>query len=81
MLVGATVCKVAAEKGMSTRMKYLSKTQQVDLFWLRDIVHTVGVSLEKVSSIDNVADILTKPLDGQRTRMLRERLGVSLPQR
>ena len=76
VLVDASVCKAAAEKGSSSRMRYLSKTQEVDLFWLRDVVHKVGVSLEKVSSVENLADVLTKPLDGQRTRMLREEIGV-----
>ena len=77
VLVDATVCKTAAEKGSSNRMRYISKTQQVDLFWLRDVVHTVGVKLVKVTSAENLADILTKPLDGQRTRMLREMIGVT----
>ena len=57
-------------------MRYISKTQEVDLFWLRDVVHRVGVELVKVTSAENVADILTKPLDGQRTRLLREQIGV-----
>ena len=78
VLVDATVCKTAAEKGSSTRMRYLSKTQEVDLFWLRDVVHKVGVSLEKVSSVDNLADLLTKPLDGPRTKFLREEIGVKV---
>ena len=77
VLVDASVCKAAAEKGSSTRMRYISKTQEVDLFWLRDVVHRVGVELVKVTSAENVADLLTKPLDGQRTRLLREQIGVS----
>ena len=49
VLVDATVCKAAAEKGSSTRMRYIRKTQQVDLFWLRDVVQAVGVKLVKVA--------------------------------
>ena len=77
VLVDASVCKAAAEKGSSSRMRNLSKTQEVDLFWMRDVVHKIGVSLEKVNAADNLADLLTKPLDGQRTRLLREKIGVA----
>ena len=74
--VDATVSKAAAEKGMSSHMKYISKTQGVNLFWLRDVVQRLDVSLEKVESTSNVADILTKPLNGSRTRDLSQSLGV-----
>ena len=76
MYVDASVSKTAAEKGMSNHMKYISKTQGVNLFWLRDIVQRLDVSLEKVDSASNVADLLTKPLSGPRTRELRQSLGV-----
>ena len=79
VFVDATVCKAAAEKGTSRQMKYLSKTQCVDLFWLRDTVHNAPLELVKVESDDNVADILTKPLPGQRTAMLRGLMGVCPP--
>ena len=62
---------------MSTHMKYISKTQGINLFWLRDIVQRLDVSLEKVDSASNVADILTKPLNGPRTKDLRQTLGVA----
>ena len=75
-LVDVTVCKAAAEKGTSRQMKYLSKTQRVDLFWLRDAVRNVPLELIKVKSDDNIADVLTKPLPGRRTVILRERMGV-----
>ena len=76
VLVDATVCKAAAEKGTSRQMKYLSKTQCVDLFWLRDAVRNVPLELIKVKSDDNVADVLTKSLPGRRTAILREQMGV-----
>ena len=58
------------------QMKYLSKTQCVDLFWLRDAVRNVSLELIKVKSDDNIADVLTKSLPGRRTAILRERMGV-----
>ena len=79
VIVDATVCKAAAEKGTSRQMKYLSKTQCVDLFWLRDAVQNVPLEMSAVKSTDNIADILTKPLPGPRTAMLRERMGVRAP--
>ena len=74
--VDAAVSKAAAEKGTSRQMRYLSKTQQVDLFWLRDIIKEVGIELVKVGTVDNIADMLTKPLDGQRMKALKESIGV-----
>ena len=74
--VDAAVCKAAAEKGTSKQMRYLPKTQGVDLFWLRDVVQAVPVDLRKATSAENVADIMTKPLTGHRTVQLRGKLGV-----
>ena len=74
--VDATVCKAAAEKGTSKQMKHLSKTQEVDLFWLRDIVNAVPVDLRKATSAENVADGFTKPISKQRAAELREALGL-----
>ena len=76
VLVDATVSKAAAEKGTSKHMKYLSKTQQVVLFWVRDVINGGGVKLEKVDSAGNVADLLTKPLSGLRTADLRHKIGA-----
>ena len=79
VIVDATVCKAAAAKGTTRQMKYLSKTQCVDLFWLRDAVQNVPLEMTTVKSADNIADILTKPLPGPRTAMLRESMGVRAP--
>ena len=76
VLVDASVCKAAAEKGTSNHMKHISKTQGADLFWLRDVVHRLDVTLEKTDSLSNVADALTKPLGGERTKELRAKIGV-----
>ena len=72
----ACVSKAAAEKVTPNHMKYTSKTQGINLFWLRDIVQRLDVSLEKVGALPNAADLLTKPLCGQRSVALREALGL-----
>ena len=76
VLVDATVCKAAAEKGTSRQMKYLPKTQRADLFWFRDAVRNVPLELIKVKSDDNIAEVLTRSPPGRRTANLRERMGV-----
>ena len=76
VLVDATVCKAAAEKGASKHMRHMSKMQGVDLFWTRDAVRNLGISIKKVGASDNVADVLTKPLCGPQTKALREKIGV-----
>ena len=42
VLVDAVVCMAAAEKGAWRQMKYLSKTQCLVLFWLRDAVRNAA---------------------------------------
>ena len=75
--VDAAVSKAAAEKGMSGQMKYISKTQGVDLYWLRDVTQRLDVCLEKTDTRSNIADILTKPLCGARTVELRQKINVN----
>ena len=79
VFVDASVCKAAAEKGSSKQMRYISKTQGVELAWLRDAVLRVPIDLQKVTSSDNVADAFTKPLPGPRTAALRAEMGVAAP--
>ena len=79
--VDATVCKAAAEKGTSKQMRYLNKTQAVDLFWLRDVVKEVPVDLRKAASAENVADGFTKPISKQRTAEMRVALGLRTAER
>ena len=54
----------------------MSKTQCVDLFWLRDAARNVPLVLVKVKSDDIIAYVLTKSLPGRRTAILRGRMGV-----
>ena len=79
VIVGAKACKAAAEKGSSRQMKYLSKAQCVDLFWLRDAVQNAPLEMTTVNSADSIADLLTKPLSGTRTAIRRDRVGVRAP--
>ena len=75
--VDASARHAAALKGASRKVWYLSKTQGVELFWLRDVVRAVPKDLCKVASIDNVADAFTKGLSGSRTEGLRQKIGMS----
>ena len=79
VMVDAAVAKAAAEKGTSRQMRYLSKAQGVELFWLRDMVNRVPLDLRKVEGTDNLADAFTKPLPGPRAAMLRGAIGVTMP--
>ena len=47
--------------------------------FLRDIVQKGNISIEKVSSEDNIADILTKPLKRKPFNLLRLGLGLMEP--
>ena len=75
--VNATVSKAAAEKGTPKQMEYISKTQGIDLFWMRGAVQKLGISLVKVDTAINIADLMTKPLSGARTAELRSEVGVT----
>ncbi|GJT85442.1 retrovirus-related pol polyprotein from transposon TNT 1-94 [Tanacetum coccineum] len=55
-----------------------SRTKHIGIHrhFLRDNVQKVHISIEKVSSIDNIADILTKPLKRESFNYLRLGLGM-----
>ena len=58
--VDASVCKSVAESGESKAMQYIKKTQAVDMLWLRDALKHLDMSIVKIESARNVADLLTK---------------------
>ena len=58
--VDATVCQAVAASGESKALAHISKSQAVDLLWLRDVSRHLGLLILKVESERNVADILTK---------------------
>ena len=76
VMVDASVAKAAAEKGTSRQMRYLSKAQGIELFWLRDMVNAIPLDVRKVDGLENLADAFTKPLPGPRVAALREGIGV-----
>ena len=65
----------AADKGVTT-MRYLRKNHRVSVGCVSGYVREVGIELIKTDGEDNVSDIFTKPLEGQRFAVLRTALGV-----
>ena len=57
MYVDATVCKAVAESGESKAMAHITKSQAVDLLWLRDVTKHLGLIIIKVVSERNLADM------------------------
>ncbi|GJV08725.1 hypothetical protein Tco_1346381 [Tanacetum coccineum] len=58
-----------------------SRTKHIEIrhHFLRDNVQKGNISIEKVSSEDNIADILTKPLKREHFNLLRLGLGLMEP--
>ena len=77
IMVDATVAKAAVTKGTTRSMKYLSKSQEIDLFWLREMIAKLGIEVRKVATADNLADLMTKPLGGQRAKELGGLIGIT----
>jgi hypothetical protein len=55
-----------------------SKHIEVRYHFIRDCATQGMLSLEKIFTIDNVADVMTKSLSTDRFRSLRNRMGVEL---
>ena len=60
--VDASVCESVSAAGESRSMTYLSKSQGVDLLWLRDILRHLNIVVIRIPSERNLADILTKAI-------------------
>jgi len=56
-----------------SRMKHI----QIDLHFVRDIVQKGTLHVHHVNTQDQFADLLTKPLSCQRTKLLRVKIGVT----
>lgn len=58
-----------------------ARTKHIEIrhHFLRDNVQKGNISIEKVSSADNIADILTKPLKREPFNLLRLGLGLMEP--
>ena len=62
--------------GSSAQMRYIQKTQAVHLAWLRQLLSLDDISLHKVDTEDNVADIMTKGLHITKFSKFRTMLGI-----
>jgi hypothetical protein len=66
--------------GYSRTLYYMKRWVGVDLGWLHQLVYDAAspwsITLEKVNTLDNTADIYTKNLDAERFNMLRHNIGI-----
>ena len=56
-----------------SRMKHI----QIDLHFVRDLVHKGSLQVKHVHTQDQIADLLTKSLSRQRTKLLRNKIGLA----
>ena len=50
---------------------------QIDLHFVRDLVHHGAIRVHHVHTQDQLADLLTKPLSKQRTEHLRSKIALA----
>ena len=62
--------------GSSAQMRYIQKTQAVHLAWLRQLFESEDISLSKIESENNPADIMTKSLPINKFSKFRVMLGI-----
>ena len=77
ILVDANVALISVCRGHSKLMRYLSKTQGVDLGWLSETIADLDFSLRKVDSSENLSDIFTKGVTPEVLEHLLPLLGIS----
>ena len=53
------------------------KHVQIDLHFVRDLVHKGSLQVKHVHTQDQTADLLTKPLSRQGTELLRNKIGLA----
>ena len=58
--VDATTAIACSRRGTSKLMGYLAKTQAVNFMWVREQIQKFGITVLKVESARNLADIMTK---------------------
>ena len=65
LCVDASVAITVGRTGESKALSYLTKTQAVDAWWLKDNLQKIGVLLRKVSTKVNTSDLFTKAVAKQ----------------
>ena len=68
--------KLAAIRGYSDKLTYLSKTRQIQVFWLPTYFKAVGAEVQRVDTKKNPSDMGTKILGRIRLHELLELSGV-----
>ena len=68
ILSDSTAAMAACKSGFSQKLLHMSRTAGINLAWVSDwlrvpIDTSAGQSLEKVGTLDNIADCMTKPLN------------------
>ena len=66
----------AVMAGSSAQMRYIQKTQAVHLAWLRQLLESEDISLLKIHTDENPADIMTKGLSFVKFSEFRTMLGI-----
>ena len=71
-------CDNLSAMAMTKNSVYHSRTKHIDIrhHYIRDLVENKDVVLTHVDTKHQLADLLTKPLDGDRHEFLRRELGV-----
>ena len=73
--VDATTAIACSRRGTSKLMGYLAKTQSVNFLWIREQIQQFGISVLKVESAFNLADVLTKCVSTTTLRTLLPMMG------
>ena len=74
-LLDASVAIVVIRRGFSMLMRYMKKTVGVDFGVMKGMVEQLDLSVCKCPSDDNVADVMTKPLEWSKMYGLLKRVG------
>ena len=73
--VDATTAIAYSRRGTSKLMGYLAKTQSVNFLWIREQIQQFGISVLKVESAFNLADVLTKCVSNTTLRTVLPMMG------
>ena len=71
-----TACISAITKGYSLALRYLKRTQRIDLGFLHEVLNSENYHLEKVDTKVHKGDFFTKPLSLPAFREGLERIGI-----